>query len=55
MSEQLIISGGEKNDKYQTLLKQLPALMDERGDDVANLSNLVSGLKQTFGLFWVGF
>lgn len=55
MSEQLIISGGEKNDKYQTLLQQLPALMDERVDNVANMANLVAALKQTFGFFWVGF
>jgi GAF domain-containing protein len=55
MSEQLIISGGEKNDKYQTLLQQLPALMDGQVDNVANMSNLVAALKQTFGFFWVGF
>lgn len=55
MSEQLIISGGEKNDKYQTLLQQLPALIDEQVDNVANMSNLVAALKQTFGFFWVGF
>lgn len=55
MSEQLIISGGEKNDKYQTLLQQLPALMDKQVDNVANMSNLVAALKQTFGFFWVGF
>ena len=55
MSEQLIISGGEKNDKYKTLLQQLPALMDEQVDNVANMSNLVAALKQTFGFFWVGF
>ena len=55
MSEQLIIRGGEKNDKYQTLLQQLPALMDERVDNVANMANLVAALKQTFGFFWVGF
>ena len=55
MSEQLIICGGEKNDKYQTLLQQLPALMDERVDNVANMANLVAALKQTFGFFWVGF
>ena len=44
MSEQLIISGGEKNDKYQTLLQQLPALIDEQVDNVANMSNLVAAL-----------
>jgi GAF domain-containing protein len=55
MSEQLIISGGEKNDKYQTLMQQLPALMDQQVDNVANMSNLVAALKQTFGFFWVGF
>ena len=55
MSEQLIISGGEKNDKYQTLLQQLPALIDQQVDNVANMSNLVAALKQTFGFFWVGF
>jgi len=55
MSEKLIISGGEKNDKYQTLLRQLPALIDEQVDNVANMSNLVAALKQTFGFFWVGF
>ncbi len=55
MSEQLIISGGDKNDKYIALLQQLPALLDERVDNVANMSNLVAALKQTFGFFWVGF
>ena len=55
MSEQLIICCGEKNDKYQSLLQQLPALMDERVDNVANMANLVAALKQTFGFFWVGF
>jgi GAF domain-containing protein len=29
--------------------------MDEQVDHVANMSNLVAALKQTFGFFWVGF
>ena len=36
-------------------MQQLPALMDERVDNVANMANLVAALKQTFGFFWVGF
>ena len=55
MSEQLIISGGSKNEKYQCLLQQISALMDSQVDEVANMANLVAALKQTFGFFWVGF
>ena len=55
MAEQLMINGGAKNEKYLTLLQQIPALMDGNADSVANMANLVAAVKQTFGFFWVGF
>ena len=55
MSENLFVHAGPKNEKYQTLLQQVPALLDPQVDEVANMANLAAALKETFGFFWVGF
>lgn len=54
MSENLLISGTSKEEQYRSLLPQLVALTDGENDFIANLSNIVGALKQTFGFFWVG-
>jgi GAF domain-containing protein len=55
MSENLFVHSGPKNEKYQSLLQQIPALLDPYVDVVANMANMVAALKETFGFFWVGF
>ncbi|MCU0448733.1 MAG: GAF domain-containing protein [Bernardetiaceae bacterium] len=44
-----------KAEKYEALLPQLEALVAHEPDLVANLANLVAGLKEAFDFFWVGF
>ena len=55
MAEDLIISGVSRQERYETLLPQLEALVGNETDLVANLGNIAAGLKETFGFFWVGF
>lgn len=55
MSENLYISNGSKADKYIELIPQIKALLESEPDVIANLSNFVAALKETFGFFWVGF
>ncbi|OJU38499.1 MAG: hypothetical protein BGN96_03270 [Bacteroidales bacterium 45-6] len=44
-----------KEEKYQSLLPQLKGLISGEDDLIANLANISSALKETFGFFWVGF
>jgi len=56
MAEELIIApSANKQERYKTLLPQLEALVADERDMIANLSNIVASLKQTFDFFWVGF
>lgn len=55
MAEDLQISSGSKQERYEALLPQLGALLDGETDVVANLANVAAALKQTFDFFWVGF
>lgn len=55
MAENLIVSNGDKEEKYLTLLPQLEALIRNETDLIANMANVAATLKQTFGFFWVGF
>ena len=55
MSASLFVHSGEKNEKYQALLQQLPGLLDTQVDVIANMANVAAALRQTFGFFWVGF
>ncbi len=55
MAEDLYISGGTKEERYVALLPQLQGLLSGETDEVANLANVAAALKETFGLFWVGF
>ena len=55
MSEQLIISGQTKKEKYTSLLPQIKALTEHEPSFIANLANTTAALKEAFGFFWVGF
>lgn len=55
MAENLIISNGNKQERYETLLPQIQALTAGETDIVANMANVAAALKQTFDFFWVGF
>lgn len=43
-----------KKERYETLIPQLKALFNGETDFIANLSNLMSALKSSMNLFWVG-
>ncbi|MDL5049197.1 GAF domain-containing protein [Oscillatoria amoena NRMC-F 0135] len=56
MAEELIISTStDKQQRYETLVPQVEALVTGEPDVVANLSNIAAALKQTMNYFWVGF
>ena len=55
MSEQIIISGQSKQEKYEALLPQIFALTAHEKSFVANLANTCAALKEVFHFFWVGF
>ncbi len=54
MAETLHLEATDKAGKYRELIPQLEALVSGESDAIANLSNVVAALKQTFGFFWVG-
>jgi L-methionine (R)-S-oxide reductase len=55
MAEDLhIIPGLSRKEAYANLLPQLTALVEDEKNMVANVGNLMAGLKETFGFHWVG-
>lgn len=54
MAESLTVSGATKQERYESLLPQVKALVDGEKDVIANLSNIMSALKYGMGYFWVG-
>ena len=56
MAEELIIpKTRHKAEKYELLLPQIQALVQEEKDLIANLANIASALKYGMNFFWVGF
>ena len=55
MSEQLIIQGDTKQERYETLLPQIKAVVEGEPDLIANMANVASMLHETFGFWWTGF
>ena len=55
MAEDLQITEGSKEEKYQSLIPQIKGLVDGETDVTANLANICAALKSTFHFFWVGF
>ena len=56
MSESLIIpsSSTGKKGRYESLIPQIKALIDNESDLTANLSNIMAALKFGLDFFWVG-
>lgn len=55
MSEELFINKqADKATQYADLIPQLKGLITGETDPIANISNLMAALKQTFGFLWVG-
>lgn len=55
MSEQLIISGETKQERYEALLSQIKAVVEDEPDLIANMANVAAMLHETFGFWWTGF
>lgn len=55
MAEDLQIVDGSKEEKYQSLLPQIKALIEGETDAIANMANICAALKYGFNFFWVGF
>jgi L-methionine (R)-S-oxide reductase len=55
MAEDLEVVGSTKEEKYQSILPQIKALLQDEPDAVANMANICSALKYGFDFFWVGF
>lgn len=55
MSEQLIIQGSTKRERYEALLPQIKAVVEGEADLIANMANVAAMLHETFGFWWTGF
>lgn len=55
MAEDLQIKGNTKEEKYQSIIPQIKALVDGETDAIANMANICAALKYGFNFFWVGF
>lgn len=55
MAEELIISTGDKGQRYQELIPQIQGLLSGEDDMIANMANMVAALQMTFNWLWVGF
>ena len=55
MAEYLTIIVGIKEEKYQSIIPQIKALIENEPDLIANLANITAALKEQFGWLWVGF
>ena len=55
MSEQLIIKGETKQERYEALLPQIEAVVEGESDLIANMANVAAMLHETFRFWWTGF
>lgn len=55
MAEQLIIQGETKQERYDALLPQIKAVIEDESDLIANMANVAAMLHETFGFWWTGF
>lgn len=54
--ETITITAESKKDRYEELLPQISALLNEESDLIANLANVSAALKTAFSHYsWVGF
>ncbi len=45
----------KKIEKYELLFEQIKALINKESDIIANMSNIVAVIHETFGFWWTGF
>ncbi|MBL0104628.1 MAG: GAF domain-containing protein [Bacteroidetes bacterium] len=43
-----------KGEKYEALIPQIQALVEGETDVIANISNIIAAIRETFSFFWVG-
>ncbi len=55
MAEDLLIEGSTKQERYESLIPQIRALLQGETDPVANMGNICAALKYGMDFFWVGF
>lgn len=55
MAEHIAVTGKTKEEKYQSLLPQIEALLKGETDITANMANVCAALKYGLSVFWVGF
>ena len=44
-----------REERYKQLIPQLESLVAGETDELANLGNIIAGIKETVGFLWVGF
>ncbi|MBP1639582.1 MAG: putative protein involved in signal transduction [Bacteroidetes bacterium] len=56
MAESLIkLTDCSKTEQYESLVRQLEALVGNEWDVIANMANISAAIKDVFGFLWVGF
>jgi len=57
MSESIVIieEGRPKQQKYESLLPQIQAIITGEPDMIANMANITAALKEQFNWWWTGF
>lgn len=55
MAEDLLVEGSTKQERYESLIPQIRALLQGETDPVANMGNICAALKYGMDFFWVGF
>lgn len=55
MSDDLEIHLGNREERYDSLIPQIKAILEGEEDLVANLGNIAAALKEQFSWLWVGF
>lgn len=55
MAEDLFITEGTKEEKYNAIMPQIKGLLEGEDDLIANLANVTAALKEQFNWLWVGF
>ena len=55
MAEDLVITKGDKEEMYRSVVPQILAITEGETDLVSNLANVSAALREQFGWWWVGF
>lgn len=55
MSHSIIIEGSSKEEKYQSLIPQIKAILEGEADMVSRMANTAAALHEAFGFLWTGF